>query len=174
MDRLSRVGAVTTRNPNAVYRGCITFAQTQCVQRFTRAHADVVVQAPTGSGKTFAYALPLIEHVRTAVGKRVPLKHDVRAHAKNSCVLSVRAQIYALVLVPNRELAIQVERVIKPLATVAGLTSVAFVGGAGTPLQRDVQRFADNGCVRRTRVRVEDFLCAERTSLLLPPGVLPN
>ena len=59
---------------------------------------DVWVTAPTGSGKTLAYALPLIEHLVQAF---------TPAHSAVMPEKSTR-KIQALVLVPTRELAIQV------------------------------------------------------------------
>ena len=67
---------------------------------------DVVGQARTGSGKTLAFALPLVEQ----------------------CDPSVR-QVQALVLVPTRELAIQVAGVIGALASPQGLRCALLYGG---------------------------------------------
>src|SRR5688572_26270867 len=53
---------------------------------------DVIGQARTGSGKTLAFALPLVERVRAD-----------------------RRVVQALVLVPTRELAVQVAGVIQEL-----------------------------------------------------------
>ena len=53
---------------------------------------DVIAKAPTGSGKTFAFGIPMVEHVDP--------END---------------QIQALVLAPTRELAIQIERQAKEL-----------------------------------------------------------
>lgn len=68
---------------------------------------NVCGKARTGSGKTLAFGLPLIE--RSDKGRP---KHPV-----------------ALVLVPTRELAVQVAEVLAPLAAVRGLTADAFYGG---------------------------------------------
>src|SRR5437764_15092326 len=59
---------------------------------------DVIGQARTGSGKTLAFVLPLVERVNPAL----------------------RA-IQALVLVPTRDLAIQVGTALAPLATTRRL-----------------------------------------------------
>jgi ATP-dependent RNA helicase DeaD len=68
--------------------------------------ADVVAQAQTGSGKTLAFALPLVERC------------DPR-----------RAVTQALVLVPTRELAIQIGAVVGPLAASRGLRHTLLYGG---------------------------------------------
>jgi len=65
---------------------------------FALSGRDVWVTAPTGSGKTLAYALPLIEHLLQA-----------SAAGRSSVAFEKSTQkIQALVLVPTRELAIQV------------------------------------------------------------------
>ena len=65
-----------------------------------------VNQSATGSGKTLAYSIPLVE--RLARDKRV---------------------VQALVLVPTRELAIQVSAVLGQLATSRRLSTALLVGG---------------------------------------------
>lgn len=67
---------------------------------------DVIGQARTGSGKTLAFALPLVER----------------------CDPTLRA-IQALVLVPTRELAVQVGSVLTPLAAARRLRSTLLYGG---------------------------------------------
>ena len=67
---------------------------------------DVIGQAKTGSGKTLAYALPMVERCEPGQGF-----------------------IEALVLVPTRELAIQVDEVIRKFAVGAGIRSVLLYGG---------------------------------------------
>jgi ATP-dependent RNA helicase DeaD len=67
---------------------------------------DVVGQARTGSGKTLAFALPIVER----------------------CAPKVRA-VQALVLVPTRELAIQVGQVLGALAASRHLRLTLLYGG---------------------------------------------
>ena len=69
---------------------------------------DVVIQARTGSGKTGAFLLPMIEQL------------DAK---KNHC--------QALVLVPTRELANQVWEDSKTLLQDTSLKTVAVYGGVG-------------------------------------------
>lgn len=64
----------------------------------------IILLAPTGSGKTVAFAIRLLRDLSNHDGK-----------------------IQAVVLAPSRELAIQIADVIRPLA--AGLKTVAFYGG---------------------------------------------
>jgi ATP-dependent RNA helicase DeaD len=67
---------------------------------------DVIGQARTGSGKTLAFALPLVEHTDVAV-----------------------RGVQALVLVPTRELAIQVGAVLGQLANARRLRHTLLYGG---------------------------------------------
>jgi superfamily II DNA/RNA helicase len=76
---------------------------------------DVCGKAKTGSGKTLGFGLPLIMLTEKASPKRPR----------------------ALVLVPTRELAVQVRAVIAPLAEVRGLTTLAVYGGA--PMDRQIK-----------------------------------
>jgi superfamily II DNA/RNA helicase len=69
---------------------------------------DVCGKAKTGSGKTLAFGLPLVERVTRAVPKRPT----------------------GLVLVPTRELAVQVSDVLRPLVEARDLRLVAIYGGA--------------------------------------------
>jgi superfamily II DNA/RNA helicase len=69
---------------------------------------DVCGKAKTGSGKTLAFGLPLVERVPRAVPKRPT----------------------GLVLVPTRELAVQVSDVLRPLVEARDLRLVAVYGGA--------------------------------------------
>jgi superfamily II DNA/RNA helicase len=68
---------------------------------------DVLAKSPTGSGKTLAFALPIVERTDAA---------DARPAA--------------LVLVPTRELAVQVGETIEPLAKACGLRVATVYGGA--------------------------------------------
>jgi superfamily II DNA/RNA helicase len=69
---------------------------------------DVCGKAKTGSGKTLAFGLPLVERVAAASPKRPT----------------------GLVLVPTRELAVQVTDVLRPLVEARSLRLVAVYGGA--------------------------------------------
>lgn len=68
---------------------------------------DVVATAQTGTGKTLAFLLPLVQLLS---GEK-------------------RAGVQALVLSPTRELAIQINEVFKKIAAGTGLRSAVVVGG---------------------------------------------
>ncbi|MDQ7848938.1 MAG: DEAD/DEAH box helicase [Armatimonadota bacterium] len=74
---------------------------------------DLVGQAQTGSGKTGAYGIPLVERLSPA-----------------------REAVQALVLVPTRELALQVAEDLRALGSARDLTAVALFGGQ--PIERQM------------------------------------
>ncbi len=80
---------------------------------------DVCGKAKTGSGKTLAFGVPLLQRTKAT------------RDAQGSQPTAARpAHPLALVLLPTRELAVQVHDVIAPLATKLGLRAVAVYGGA--------------------------------------------
>jgi superfamily II DNA/RNA helicase len=97
------------------------------------AGTDLLAKSPTGSGKTLAFAIPLVE--------RAP--HD-------------DARPAALVLVPTRELAVQVTEEIQTLATARGLAVATVYGGVALRQQANVARVAD--IVVATPGRLQDLL----------------
>ncbi|MGC8480640.1 MAG: DEAD/DEAH box helicase [Acidimicrobiales bacterium] len=76
---------------------------------------DVCGKAPTGSGKTLAFGLALLSRMANE-GTPQP---GGRRHPR------------ALVLVPTRELAAQIEEVIAPLARAIGVKVASIYGGVG-------------------------------------------
>ncbi len=80
---------------------------------------DVLAQAATGTGKTAAFALPMLQRIRAAGPKRRP------------------APPGGLVLVPTRELAMQVAEAIHKYARGAGLGVLPLYGGA--PMHQQIK-----------------------------------
>ena len=76
---------------------------------------DVCGMAPTGSGKTLAFGLAIM----------------ARLAAKPGAGRRGRRRPSALVLVPTRELAAQIEEVISPLASAIGARVASIYGGVG-------------------------------------------
>lgn len=75
---------------------------------------DVLARGRTGSGKTIAFGAPLVEAVlRSQAGKR-------RAFGRSP---------KALILAPTRELALQIDRTIQPIARSVGLFTTQIYGG---------------------------------------------
>jgi dbpA RNA binding domain protein len=94
---------------------------------------DVVVMSPTGSGKTYAYLLPLIQ--------RLEASSD---------------ELQAVVLVPGRELALQSANVLKDLGS--GLRCMALYGGRPTMEEHRVLRDVKPQIVVATPGRLNDHL----------------
>ncbi len=81
---------------------------------------DVCGKAKTGSGKTLGFGLPMLQ--RLADGTRPKKGRPARPRG--------------LVLLPTRELAVQVFKVLKPLGETVGLSVHAIYGGADIEKQR--------------------------------------
>ncbi len=100
---------------------------------------DVVIEAPTGSGKTLAFLIPMIERLPgRGAGPR------------------------ALIVTPTRELALQVEKVLRSLAS--GLRSAVLYGGVGYATQRLALRSGVDVVVG-TPGRILDLVAQGRVSL---------
>ncbi|MDE2490762.1 MAG: DEAD/DEAH box helicase [Elusimicrobia bacterium] len=83
---------------------------------------DVIGSAQTGSGKTLAFTLPLLQRLL-----------DDRDKDPHKGGLRVRA----LVLVPTRELAAQVEKAVGELARFSPVKCALIIGGSSYNVQRD-------------------------------------
>ncbi|MBA4329838.1 MAG: ATP-dependent RNA helicase, partial [Polaromonas sp.] len=75
---------------------------------------DVMGAAQTGTGKTAAFALPLLQRM---------MKHE------NASTSPARHPVRALVLLPTRELAVQVAEQVKFYAKYTNLNSAVVFGG---------------------------------------------
>ena len=92
--------------------GWPTTIQAEAIPHFM-AWKDVIAKAPTGTGKTFAFGIPMIEHI------------DVNIEG-----------VQALVLAPTRELAIQIGDELRSLLTYyEGIRVAVLYGGAGIGAQ---------------------------------------
>ena len=90
---------------------------------------DVCGKAKTGSGKTLGFGLPMLQRIAESGGAP---KGDGPATPKG------------LVLLPTRELAVQVFDGLKPLGEAIGLRLVSVYGGADIERQiKDVRKGAD-------------------------------
>ncbi|MCI9402058.1 MAG: DEAD/DEAH box helicase [Oscillospiraceae bacterium] len=80
---------------------------------------DVIAKAPTGTGKTFAFGIPMVEHV------------DAEKKA-----------VQGLVLAPTRELAIQIQEELRDLCEFKeGVKTVVLYGGA--PIEKQIKQLKD-------------------------------
>ncbi|TWG93226.1 superfamily II DNA/RNA helicase [Nocardioides sp. J9] len=75
---------------------------------------DVLGRGRTGSGKTYAFGLPLVARLASGTTRRPAPKRP-----------------RALVLAPTRELATQISATVAPLAEAAGLRTTTVFGGVG-------------------------------------------
>ena len=88
--------------------GYPTTIQAQAIPEFMQ-WKDVIAKAPTGTGKTFAFGIPMIEHVDPAC-----------------------PDVQGLILAPTRELAIQIGDELRGLLTYyQGIRVAVLYGGAG-------------------------------------------
>jgi superfamily II DNA/RNA helicase len=74
---------------------------------------DVLGRGRTGSGKTYAFALPVIARLAASTTPRRP------------------GRPRALIMAPTRELASQIDAALAPLAAAAGLRTLTVFGGVG-------------------------------------------
>ena len=96
-----------------------TPVQAQAIPVVLEGH-DLMAGAQTGTGKTAAFALPMLQKLLPhASSSTSPAKHPVRA----------------LILVPTRELAIQVEESVKTYAKHTNLRSLVVFGGVDIKTQ---------------------------------------
>jgi superfamily II DNA/RNA helicase len=94
---------------------------------------DILARAPTGSGKTLAFAVPIVE--RTTAADSRPA---------------------ALVLVPTRELAVQVTAELDSLAPAKGLQVAPAYGGV--PLRAQAKRIKGAHVLVATPGRLQDLV----------------
>ena len=88
--------------------GWPTTIQAEAIPHFMQ-WRDVIAKAPTGTGKTFAFGIPMIEHI------------DATSDA-----------VQGLILAPTRELAIQIGDELRSLLTYfQGIRVAVLYGGAG-------------------------------------------
>jgi len=88
--------------------GYPTTIQAEAIPHFLQ-WRDVIAKAPTGTGKTFAFGIPMIEHIDADQG-----------------------EVQGLILAPTRELAIQIGDELRGLLThYRGIRVAVLYGGAG-------------------------------------------
>lgn len=107
--------------------------QRMAVDAIGRGRGDVVVVAPTGTGKTLAYLLPLATMVDAGI-----------------------AQTQALVIVPGRELALQSDQVLRSMGS--GLCSMSCYGGRAAMDEHRLMKRATPQIVFGTPGRLNDHI----------------
>lgn len=85
-------------------------------------HTDVLALAQTGSGKTYAFGLPLLSMIA--------------AEPKNSC------KVHTVIIVPTRELARQISHSLQPLAQSIDIKVASLFGGVD--IEQQLQQLAES------------------------------
>jgi len=80
---------------------------------------DVIAKAPTGTGKTFAFGIPMVEHCDGA-----------------------ETEVKQLVLAPTRELALQIQEELRSLCEFKPGVKVACLYG-GAPIEKQIRELKD-------------------------------
>ncbi len=103
---------------------------------------DVLGRGRTGSGKTIAFGAPLVESIlKSQKGKRREIGRKPRA----------------IILAPTRELALQIDRTVQPIARSVGLFTTQIYGGV--PQARQVGALKKGvDIVIGTPGRIEDLI----------------
>ena len=109
----------------------------------TIAGHDAVLQAATGSGKTFAYSIPLVNKLE---------------ESNEVC----REHTFALVVAPTRELASQVSKVIQSINS--SLAPVLLIGGESPEKQKQALKLNPT-IVVGTPGRILDFMSSKDLKL---------
>jgi ATP-dependent RNA helicase RhlE len=114
-----------------------------------REGVDLIACAETGTGKTAAFVLPILERL---LSRRTPAQ------------IGEAARTAVLILTPTRELAVQIDDDIQGFAYHTGLSSVAVYGGAPSdPQERALRAGVDivvatpGRLMDHMRMRVTDF-----------------
>ena len=95
--------------------------------------SDLILLSPTGSGKTLAYLLPLVSSLKKGV-----------------------EGVQAVVLVPSRELALQIEQVFKAMAT--GFPVMSCYGGRPAMEEHRTMKGISPAVIIGTPGRMNDHL----------------
>jgi len=130
---------------------------------------DVIGSAQTGTGKTAAFGLPMIERLVLRANATSPKPRQPRA----------------LVLTPTRELALQVNESILGFSRKTGLRSVAIFGGVGMQPQIDALkrgvhivvatpgRLIDHMEQRNVDLSAIEILTVDEADRMMDMGFLP-
>ncbi|MEI6743359.1 MAG: DEAD/DEAH box helicase [bacterium] len=116
--------------------------QTEAIPVAMQGH-DVCGRARTGSGKTLAFGVPALARMNKNAAPRFP---------------------HGLVLVPTRELALQVAEVLEPIAKACNMRVLAVYGGASRDKQiEELEKGVE--LIVATPLRLIDLMKADEVSL---------
>ncbi len=120
---------------------------------------DVVATAQTGTGKTLAFLLPIMQRlisekpVEAAAAEEAPARSNGHAKHHKKSSIAVRS----LILAPTRELALQIAESFGKLSVDTGLRCAVVVGGMSEQTQLSALRRGVQMIIA-TPGRLEDFL----------------
>ena len=132
---------------------------------------DVMGAAQTGTGKTAAFALPLLQRM---------MKHE------NASTSPARHPVRALVLLPTRELAVQVAEQVKLYSKYTNLNSAVVFGGMDmkpqtAELKKGVEvlvatpgRLLDHIEAKNTVLNQVEYVVLDEADRMLDIGFLPD
>ena len=132
---------------------------------------DVMGAAQTGTGKTAAFALPLLQRM---------MKHE------NASTSPARHPVRALVLLPTRELAVQVGEQVKLYAKYTNLNSAVVFGGMDmkpqtAELKKGIEvlvatpgRLLDHIEAKNTVLNQVEYVVLDEADRMLDIGFLPD
>ena len=112
----------------------LTTMQQTTIEEYRKGN-DMVLLSPTGSGKTLAYLLPLVQTIKE------------------------NADVQAVILVPSRELALQIEQVFKSMGT--GIPVMSCYGGRPAMDEHRTMRSVMPNVIISTPGRMNDHLNKE-------------
>lgn len=98
---------------------------------------DVAGLAQTGTGKTAAFLIPLMERILRARPLSPDATEDTKALVAKRAFADWKPNNFILILVPTRELAEQVQENIEKLSENSGLRGFAIYGGTGYDKQKE-------------------------------------
>ena len=121
-----------------------TSIQRLTIPRLLSGGNDIIAQSQTGTGKTAAFALPLLQRLieerslerepSAVAGETVPLRRERRGRSHGK---SGRRAIRSLVLTPTRELALQIGESFADYGKYTGLKHATIFGGVKQGPQTD-------------------------------------
>lgn len=134
--------------------------QEQCIPQAI-AGKDVIGIAQTGTGKTLAFGIPVLQSM-------------------------AQKRKQGLVLVPTRELAVQVDEALSPVAASLGLTTTVLIGGE--PIKRQFKQLHGNPDLliatpgrlndhleqRTVKLNATSYLVLDEADRMLDMGFLPQ
>ncbi|MFH0902968.1 MAG: DEAD/DEAH box helicase, partial [Pseudomonadota bacterium] len=144
--------------------------QTAIYQHVLEGH-DLVVQSRTGSGKTAAFGIPIVqmlsaqsEDSKTSADSVATAATGAADSRGGRCAPASRGRVQALILAPTRELALQTSRELTRIAAYRDVKVAAVYGGA--PMGRQIEALrAGAKIVAGTPGRILDHIRRETLKL---------